>query len=226
MWFREAGYLPAALLNFLQLLAYPPVHSDTEIQSFGEFAATFDWSKVNTVGPVFDVTKLDWLNGHYIRSTADDKLADLILEYLTDTGQWDVDPDPEWVRKLRESVPIIKERITTLRDAWPMIDFLFVPDDQVVINDDARATLPENAAEVLDHAIPALDQLPDFHHDAIQQILREKLVADMGIKAKIAFGPLRVAISGRRVSPPLFESMEIIGKQASLTRIKALRDTL
>lgn len=86
LWFREQGYLPEALRNFLQLLGYPPASDDAEVATFDEFVAAFDWAKVNTVGPIFDLAKLDWLNGHYIRSLAPEDLADRIVEHFAFTG--------------------------------------------------------------------------------------------------------------------------------------------
>jgi len=86
VWFREQGYLPQALVNFLQLLGYPPAEGEQEVADFAQFVAGFDWTKVNTVGPVFDLDKLNWLNGHYIRSLSTERLADAILEHLAFTG--------------------------------------------------------------------------------------------------------------------------------------------
>ena len=105
-WFREQGYLPEALRNFLQLLGYAG-DDDTEVQSFDEFIAAFDWAKVNTVGPVFDLDKLNWLNGHYIRSLSSDELADRLVEHLAWTGEW-VDPSDADVARLRAATPLIQ----------------------------------------------------------------------------------------------------------------------
>ena len=88
MWFREQGYLPEALRNFLQLLAYPPAAGEQEVSSFEEFVDGFDWDKVSTVGPIFDVKKLDWLNGVYIRALPTEQLADRIIAYALESGQW------------------------------------------------------------------------------------------------------------------------------------------
>src|SRR5699024_4488479 len=104
-------------------------------------------------------------------------------------------------------------------------DYLFIADGELTVDDDAAAALADNAAEVLDAAIAVAEQVP-FDTDSIQAALKERLVEGMGIKPKFAFAPIRVAISGRRVSPPLFESMEILGRESSLTRLKALRATL
>jgi glutamyl-tRNA synthetase len=219
-WFREQGYLPEALRNFLQLLGYPPADDDHEISSFDDFVENFDWAKVSTVGPVFDLKKLDWMNGFYIRSLEPAQLAERIIEHLQWTGQWPTPADPQKAKLLTDAVPIIQERLVTLNDALPKLGFLFTADDQIVIEDDARKTLPENWKEVVSAAIDALDGLESFSAEAIQGILREKLVEGMGIKPKFAFGPVRVGITGQRVTPPLFESMELLGKASSLERLR------
>ena len=219
MWFKEQGYLPEAVRNFLQLLGYAG-DEDHEVSTFDEFVAAFSWSKVNTVGPIFDLKKLDWLNGHYLRALTADELADRILEFESDWA-----PTPAEVEILRSAVPIIQERLVLLKDARPQLDYLFAADDALAIDDDARGGLAENAGEILDAAIAVAESVP-FTTDAIQAGLRERIVEGMGIKPKFAFAPIRVAISGRRVSPPLFESMEILGRESSLVRLRALRATL
>ncbi|GMA30803.1 hypothetical protein GCM10025875_07950 [Litorihabitans aurantiacus] len=113
-----------------------------------------------------------------------------------------------------------------LGEAPEMLAFLFTAGDAVVIEEDARATLKEGAADVLDAAIGALEPLEDFSAEPIQAALREAIVDGLGVKPRLAFGPLRVAVSGRRISPPLFESMEILGRESSLGRLRALRASL
>ena len=224
VWFREQGYLPGALRSFLQLLAYPPV-GDSEVASFEEFVEAFDWAKVSTVGPIFDLTKLNWLNGEYIRSLAPDALAARLIEHLLFTGEW-TEPTEAHVELLRRATPLIQERLSVLSEALPKLAFLFTADADLVVADDARAQLGENADEVLDASIAALETVQPFAADEIQAALRGALVDGLGLKPRFAFGPVRVAITGSRVSPPLFESMELLGRESSLTRLRALRATL
>ncbi|WP_413774491.1 glutamate--tRNA ligase [Micropruina sonneratiae] len=224
LWFREQGYLPEALRNFLQLLAYPPV-GESEKATFEEFVAAFDWAKVNTVGPVFDLKKLDWLNGEYIRSLSSDELAERIVEHLRFTGEW-AEPDPAKVDLLRRATPLIQERLGVLSEALGKVAFLFTTDADLVVADDARAQLGENSAEVLDAAIEALQGLDAFDTASIEAALRASLVDGLGLKPRFAFGPVRVGITGSRVSPPLFESIELLGRDSSLARLRALRATL
>ena len=224
MWFREQGYLPEALRNFLQLLAYPPV-GQSEVATFDEFVAGFDWAKVNTVGPIFDLKKLDWLNGEYIRALSPDELADRIIAHLAFTGEW-VDPDPAKVELLRRATPLIHERLGVLSEAVGKLEFLFTPDADLVVADDARAQLGDDAAAVLDAAIDALQGVQPFDTPSIEAALRASLIEGLGLKPRFAFGPVRVGITGSRVSPPLFESIELLGRESSLTRLRALRSSL
>lgn len=116
--------------------------------------------------------------------------------------------------------------MTLLGEAVGMLGFLFRADEEIEIADDARTQLRDNSLEVLERSIAVLRDLEDFTTDALQTALKQVLVEEMEIKPRFAFGPLRTAISGRRVSPPLFESMEILGKESSLARLEALAEDL
>ena len=223
MWFREQGYLPEAVRNFLQLLGYAG-DEEHEVSTFEEFVEHFAWAKVNTVGPIFDVKKLDWLNGHYLRLLSASELAERIAVFATQTGQWS-DPSERQLEVLRRGVPIIQERLVLLKDALPQLDFLFVDDDELNIEDDAVAGLTPEAKDVIEAATEVIETVA-FDAVAIQAGLRARLVEAMGIKPKFAFAPIRVAVSGRKVSPPLFESMEILGREATLRRLATLRARL
>ncbi|MFV0451254.1 MAG: glutamate--tRNA ligase, partial [Propioniciclava sp.] len=222
LWFREQGFLPEALVNFLQLLGYPPVNADDEVASLSDFVAAFDWSKVNTVGPVFDLDKLTWLNGHYIRSLSSDALADRILAHLAWTEEW-TDPDPRVLETLRRGTPLIQERLTLLSEAPAKLAFLFTADTDLVIDPAGDAALPAVTAEVLDAALAALEALDSWDHAAIEAALRGALIDGLGLKPRVAFAPVRVAVTGSRVSPPLFESLEVLGRTSSLARLRSLR---
>lgn len=240
-WFREQGYLPEALVNFLALLAYPPAEGaegeDVEVFTPEEFSARFDWKHVNPVGPIFDLKKLDWLNGVHIRRLEVDDLASRLLPFLVADGVLGENPSLGELARLRSVTELIQTRMAHLTEATDLVAPFYVADDAVEVAEDARAQLKEDAAQVLDAAAAALAELPDersgvlgsqtaWTAEAIEAALRAAVVDGLGIKPKFAFGPLRTAVSGRRVSPPLFESMEILGKTATLTRLKTLRATL
>ncbi len=226
VWFRDEGYLPEALRNFLQILAYPPVVADTEVATFDEFVEAFDWSKVSTGGPIFDLTKLNWLNGHYIRSMTADQLAARIVDHLVWAGVWPADPDPAQVDLLTRATPLIQERLVTLSEALPKLEFLFTADDDLVMQEDALATLNEDAPRVLEAARVAIAAVEPFDDASVQAALRSALVEGLGLKPKFAFGPVRVAVSGAKVSPPLFESIVLLGRESTIARIDALRARL
>lgn len=220
-WFAEQGYLPEALRNFLQLLAYPPVHEGRDMTSFEEFVAAFDWAKVNTTGPIFDLTKLNALNGEYIRELDAGELADRITEYANRYQQWE-SPSEQQVALLRAATPLIQERLVLLSEALPKLDYLFAADSDIVTDPQALAKVGPDAARVVEAAQQALAQLRDWNHEAIHETLRVALVEGLEIKPKFAFGPVRVALTGSLVSPPLFESMELLGRESCLARLQRL----
>ncbi|WP_426561525.1 glutamate--tRNA ligase [Angustibacter sp. McL0619] len=221
-WFIEQGYLPEALRNFLALLGYSMPDGE-EVFSFDDMVEHFDWQRVNTVGPFFDVDKLDWLNGHYIRSIDEADLAGRLLDRLRLDGVVTGEPTERERAVVAAATPLVQTRMVRLNEAPGMIGFLLVADDDLVVEDDALASLKEDAPAVLDASVTALEALPQWETAGIEAALRAVLVEQLGIKPKFAFGPLRVAVTGRRVSPPLFESMEILGRESSLARIRALR---
>jgi glutamyl-tRNA synthetase len=240
-WFREQGYLPEALDNFLALLAYPPAQdaegSDVEVFTFEEFSKDFDWRKVNPVGPIFDLKKLDWLNGVHIRQLGVGELASRLLPYLESDGVLSANPSLGELARLEKVSALIQTRMALLTEATALVRPFYVGDDALEIADDARGQLKDDAGEVLGAAITALGDIDDHPRGvlgsesgwtaaAIEAALRSAIVEGMGIKPKYAFGPLRTAVSGQRVSPPLFESMEILGKTSTLSRLLRLRDEL
>lgn len=223
LWFVEQGYLPEALRNFLQLLAYPPADGESEVASFEEFVAGFEWSKVNTVGPIFDIDKLNWLNGTYIRNLSVAELGDRLVEFVREHQRPLTDAEAAVVRG---SAAMLQPRLVLLSDALDQLAFALTPDADLVVEDDARAQLTDAAPHVLDTAIGTLESLGDFSHEGIDEALRMALVTGLGLKPRVAFAALRVGVTGRRVSPPLFESMELLGRDSVLARLRALRASL
>ena len=240
-WFKEQGYLPEALVNFLALLAYPPKEGaegeDVEVFTFAEFSEDFDWKKVNPVGPIFDLKKLDWLNGVYIRGLEVGQLASRLLPFLQADGVLGDNPSLGQLARLGKVTELIQTRMVLLTEASALVRPFFVGDDEIEIAEDARAQLKDDSGEVLAAAIKALEDVDDSRSGVlgsesgwtaavIEAALRSAIVEGMGIKPKFAFGPLRTAVSGQRISPPLFESMEILGKTATLARLHRLHDDL
>jgi glutamyl-tRNA synthetase len=208
-WFIEEGYLPEALRNFLGLMGYS-MPDGREVFTFDEMVAEFDWSRVNAVGPVFDLDKLGWLNGHYIRELPVDDLAERIVAYLGVTG--------ERADLVRRATPLVQERMSVLREAREMLGFLV--EEEFAFDPDAAAKfLGVEQRPTLQAARDALAGLSSWETAAIEAALRSSLVDGLGLKPKHAFGPVRVAVTGRTVSPPLFESLELLGQGESLVRL-------
>ncbi|MBN9618603.1 MAG: glutamate--tRNA ligase, partial [Actinobacteria bacterium] len=216
-WFQEQGYLPEALVNFLALLGYGQP-GDEEIFTFDQFSASFEWSRVNTVGPVFDLKKLDWLNGHYLRALSVADLADRLVEFARRTAPVSDDA----AALVRAGAPLVQERVETLAQGVDMLCFLTVDDADFVVDEAAAAKQlgPEQQPTVA-AALAALEVLDTWTTAEIEQALRAALVDDLGLKPRNAFGPVRVAVTGNTVSPPLFESMELLGRERSLRRLRA-----
>lgn len=242
-WFHERGFLPEALVNFLALMAYPPLTeedgTDREVFTFEEFSESFDWHKVNPVGPVFDMKKLEWLNGVYIRQLSSQELAARLVPYLQAAKVLDANVSLAELERLQALTPLIQTRIEVLSDAVPLIAPFYLADGELEITADARSTLGPESVAALDAALEALAGLADPAGDdggttqehgwtatTIEAALRSALVEGLGLKPRHAFGPVRVAVSGARISPPLFESLEILGRTATLARLRALRDSL
>ena len=240
-WFQEQGYLPEALVNFLALLAYPPKQdaegNDVEVFTFAEFSEDFDWRKVNPVGPIFDLKKLEWLNGVYIRDLEVGDLASRLLPYLQRDGVLSGNPSLGELARLKSITTLIQTRMALLSEASALVAPFYVADDALEIAEDARAQLKDDADKVLATAIGVLEGIDDtgtgvlgsesgWNAAAIEATLRTAIVDGLGIKPKFAFGPLRTAVSGQRISPPLFESMGILGKTSTLTRLRRLHDEL
>ncbi len=226
---RERGFLPEGLLNYLGLLGWS-IAPDRDIFTLAEMVAAFDVADVNPNPARFDLKKAEAINAEHIRSLPVGDLVTRIVPYLHAAGVVGAaevrDLTPHEEATLALAVPLIRERITLLGEAPGMLGFFFILDDAVVVEEDARAGLGENAGAILDAAISAIEGLEGFSADTQQEALRAALVEGMGLKPRDAFTPLRVAVTGRRVSPPLFESMEILGKDQSITRLRTLRATL
>src|SRR4051794_40203832 len=225
-WFLEEGYLPEALINFLALMGYSQPDGE-EIFTFDDMVRDFDWHRVNTVGPVFDLDKLNWLNGHYIRELSVEDLAGRIIDHLVRRGVLPSEPTTQQRDLVLAATPLVNERMQVLSDAEGMLGFLLVDEaDFAVDPDDAAKVLTDDAEAVLSAAVTALSGLNTWATADIEAALRASLVEGLGLKPKVAFGAVRVAVTGRRVSPPLFESLELLGRDRSLARLRAAAATV
>jgi glutamyl-tRNA synthetase len=226
---RDRGFLPEGLLNYLGLLGWS-VAADRDVFTLAEMVEKFDVADVNPNPARFDLKKAEAINAEHIRMLPVGDFVVRIVPYLYAAGVISAghvrDLTPHEEATLALAAPLIQERITLLGEAPGMLGFFFVRDEAVAIEDDARAGLGANAGEILDAALTALEPLVDFTASVQQEVLRAALVDGLGLKPRDAFTPLRVAVTGRRVSPPLFESMEILGHGQTLTRLRTLRAAL
>jgi glutamyl-tRNA synthetase len=216
---RDRGFIPEGLLNYLALLGWG-LSADQDIFTLQEMAKAFDVHDVNPNPARFDLKKADAINATHIRSLSAEDFANRLIPYLQKGEVLSTPPTPAQLEILGKGAPLIQERITVLGEAKDMLGFLFTDSSKITIDEDARKGLPENAKQIVAAATAAISDLDVFTTDALHDLLNKVLVEDMGEKPKNAFGPLRTAISGRRVSPPLFESMEILGKAETLARLE------
>jgi glutamyl-tRNA synthetase len=216
---RDRGFIPEGLLNYLALLGWG-LSADQDIFTLEEMAKAFDVHDVNPNPARFDLKKADAINATHIRTLSPEDFANRLIPYLQKGDVLSNPPTPAQLEILGKGAPLIQERITVLGEAKDMLGFLFTDSSKITIDEDARKGLPENAKAIAAAATAAISALDDFTTDALHDLLNKVLVEDMGEKPKNAFGPLRTAISGRRVSPPLFESMEILGKAETLARLE------
>ncbi len=217
---RDRGFIPEGLLNYLALLGWS-IAADRDIFTLEELCANFDVANVNPNPARFDQKKADSINASHIRLLAAADFEARILPYLQSAGVLPAAPSQAQLELLHKLAPLVQERITVLSEAAGMLGFMFVADDQLSYEEDAIAQLPENAKLIIDTAVAALRKLEDFTTDAIQAALSDALVEGLGEKPRNAFGPIRTAFSGRRVTPPLFECMEFLGKERSISRLEA-----
>jgi len=217
---RDRGFIPEGLLNYLSLLGWG-LSADQDVFTLDELAANFDVRNVNPNPARFDQKKADAINAAHIRLLGADDFKNRLVPYLQSAGVVGGELTAEQEEILSAAAPLIQERIIVLSEAVPMLSFLFAKAADIVVEEDAKAGLPENAGEIAAAAANAIGEIAEteFKTEAIQNALQVALIDGLGLKPRVAFGPVRTAISGRRVSPPLFESMEILGRDESLARL-------
>jgi len=215
---RDRGFVPEGLINYLALLGWSLSH-DRDVFSIDEMVAAFDVVDVNPNPARFDLKKAESLNGDHIRLLSAPELAARMVPYLGDYILTDEDMDI-----LYAATPLVQERMQLLGEAPGLLGFLFTSDDALKYDDDAIPKV--DAIPVLEASLDALATLRDWSHSSIEAALRVALIENLELKPRVAFGPLRAAISGRRISPPLFESMELLGQESTLARLAKLRALL
>ncbi len=222
---RDRGFIREGLLNYLSLLGWSISH-DRDVFTIDEMIAAFDVHDVNPNPARFDLKKADSINGDHIRLLPEPEFVERVLPYLQKAGLVSVPASSTQTATLIEVAPLVRERVTVLSEIPEMVRFLFVSGTDFDFAEDALAGLDSAAADVLAASHEALSALDTWSTASIEQALRDTLLDGLGLKPRSAFGAVRTAISGRRISPPLFESMEILGRRVSLDRIHLLRGKL
>jgi glutamyl-tRNA synthetase len=219
-WYREQGFLPEALCNYLALLGWSP-GDDRENLTLAELTELFTIERVNSNPARFDMKKLENINGDKIRALTLNDFYTWSLPFLQRAKVVSTPISSEQERVVRLALPIIQERLIKLSEVPAMLAFLFT--EKVDLDPESVAKyLNEDSKEIIAKALEVLTPLSTWDHQALDSALRAALIDQMGLKPRLAFSAIRVAVTGSHISPPLFESMEILGKERVLARLSAI----
>ncbi len=219
--YRERGFLPEGLLNYLALLGWS-IAEDRDVFSMAEMVAAFDISRVSANPARFDVRKAEAINATHLRALPLAEFAARLRPYLVHAGLLGDPPTDEELSLLNGAAPLVQERMNVLSEGVGLLRFLFTPEDEFSIEPDSEVkALDESTPPILKAAADALDAVVTWEADEIETALKTSLVEDLGIKPRKAFAPIRVAVCGRTVSPPLYESLELLGRERTLRRLRS-----
>ncbi|CAB0954497.1 glutamate--tRNA ligase [Corynebacterium diphtheriae] len=218
---RDAGIIPEGMLNYLALLGWS-LAGEKDIFSVDELVENFDVTNVLANPARFDQKKLEAINADHIRLLEPKDFEQRLRAYLTEYTDFPTDYPAE---KFAIAAELVQTRIKMLGDAYGLLSFLAIADEDLTLDEkSAKKNLKETAIPALDAGIAALEGVEEWTTPAIEAALHKALIEDLELKPRVAFGALRVGISGQAVSPPLFESMELLGKESTLTRLRATRE--
>jgi glutamyl-tRNA synthetase len=222
--YRDAGFLPEGLLNYMALLGWA-IAEDRDIFTLDEMVEAFEIGRVNPNPARFDLKKCEAINAAHMRLLSTEEMTGRVMPYLRDAGLVGEEPTPEQEGLLSAAIPLVQERMGKLTEAVEMLGFLLVDESRFERDPaDVEKLLDEDGSSVVKTAHDALAALETWDTPSIEAALREALVEGLGLKPRHAFGPVRVAVTGRRISPPLFESMELLGRERSLSRLQSAQD--
>jgi glutamyl-tRNA synthetase len=217
--YRDRGFLPEGLLNYLALLGWA-IADDRDIFSMEEMVAAFEIERVNPNPARFDLKKAEAINAAHLRALSVEDLTERMIPYLQSALVLGAEVGAEQRKLLEQAAPLVHERMTTLDESVDMLGFLFLDESRFERDpSDVEKLLDEDGRGVVKAAHDALAGLGTWETAGIEQTLRTALVDGLGLKPRNAFGPVRVAATGRRISPPLFESLELLGRDRSLARL-------
>lgn len=217
---RDRGFVPEGLLNYLALLGWG-ISDDHDVFSLEEMVEAFEIGKVNSNPARFDQKKADAINAEQIRLLEPADFATRLRAFLTEHDHLPAEIDEA---QFAIAADLVQTRIVVLSDAWGLLKFLYVSDDEFEIDPAAASkNLGADAGPVLDATIAALTALPEWKTAELEESLKSALIDGLGLKPRKAFAPVRVAITGSHISPPLYESIELLGRDKSLARLGAAR---
>ena len=222
--YRDRGFLPEGLLNYMALLGWA-IAEDRDIFTLEEMVTAFDIRRVNPNPARFDLKKAEAINAAHLRALDVDDLTERMIPYLQRAEVLGEEVTADQRELLARAAPLVHERMTTLGESVDMLAFLFV-DDASFARDpaDVDKLLTEDGRSVVKAAHDALAGIGAWDTASIDAALRQALVEELGLKPRNAFGPVRVAVTGRRISPPLFESLELLGRDRSLARLSSAQE--
>jgi glutamyl-tRNA synthetase len=219
--YKPKGFLPEGLLNYMALLGWS-IAEDRDIFSIPEMVEAFEVGRVNPNPARFDIKKCEAINGSHVRLLSESDLRDRLVPYFQAADLIDAEPTADQLRTLEAATPLVHERMTLLTEAVDMLRFLFIAEADFAIDEADRAkNLDEAGLAVVRAAHEALSGLADWSTEPIEEALRAALIDGLGLKPRLAFGPVRVAVTGSRISPPLFESLELLGRDTTLARLSS-----
>ncbi|KXI18928.1 glutamate--tRNA ligase [Corynebacterium sp. CMW7794] len=215
---RDNGIIPEGMLNYLSLLGWS-LSAEQDIFSVEELIANFDVKDVLGNPARFDQKKLEAINADHIRLLAPEVFKDRLRAYFTEYTDFPAVYDDA---KFTIAADLVQTRIKVLSDAYDLLKFLIISDDKLELDSkSAKKNLKEDAVQPLEVGIAALEGIEDWTTANIEAALSKALIEDLELKPRKAYGALRVGMSGQQVSPPLFESMELLGKESTIARLKA-----
>ncbi|MFD1150893.1 glutamate--tRNA ligase [Saccharothrix hoggarensis] len=218
--YRDRGFVPEGLLNYLALLGWS-IADDRDIFTVSELVEAFELDKVSANPARFDLKKAEAINATHLRALPVEDFVSRVVPYLVKDDVLPPEPTEEQLALLSGVAPLVQERLVVLSEASGMVRFLFVAEEDFAPEEDSAAkALGEDARPVLEASIAALESLPEWTATAIEEALKASLVDGMGLKPRKAYAPVRVAVTGRTVSPPLYESMELVGQSRSIGRLR------
>jgi len=219
-WFKSEGFLPQALLNYLALMAWAHPE-EKEIFSLEEMIEKFDIGDLNKAAPIFDLQKLTWLNGVYIRSLN----ADELNKELRIKNEGLRETDEEYLKKI---IPLVQERMKTLKEFKELTEFFFEElevDSKLLVQEGRTAKETAQILSAINNQLSAINN-SDWKHERLEAVCRTFVKENSNWNVKDLFMTLRIALTGRKVSPPLFETMEVLGREKTLQRLQKAANLL